>query len=61
MAIREDTLVELTTELIITIIGELGQGDIDILKAELTEWVAKIKTIKDLVEKEHRYELRILV
>ena len=44
---KEDILAELTTEQITTIIGELGQGNINIIEAELAEQAAKIKTRKD--------------
>ena len=36
MAIQENMLAELTVESITKIIGELEQGDINILEAELT-------------------------
>ena len=50
MTIWEDILAELTAELSMKIIAEPGQGDINILEAELTEQAAKIKTTVDLVD-----------
>ena len=55
MTIQEDILAELTAEPITKIIGEPGQGDINILEAKLTEQVAKIKTMEDLVKKGRKY------
>ena len=50
MTVQEDILAELTVEPITKIIGVPGQGNINILEAELAEWVAKIKTIEDLIK-----------
>ena len=55
MNIQEDILAELTAESITKLIGEPGQGDINILKAELAEQAAKIKATKDLVGKGCNY------
>ena len=44
MTVHEDILAELTIEPITEIIGEPGQGDLNIVEAELMECVAKIKT-----------------
>ena len=61
MTIREDILVELTMVPITKNIGEPGQGDLNILKAEHAEWVAKIKTTEDMVEQGHKYGFLILI
>ena len=61
MHVQEDILVELTAEPITKIIGELGQGDINILEAELPEQVAKIKTTEDSVKKGRKYGFFVLV
>ena len=55
MTVQEDILAELTAEPITKYIGEPGQGDINIIEAELTQRVAKIKTTEDLVEKGRKY------
>ena len=44
MTIRKDIIAELTSELISKFIEEPGQGDINILEAELMEWAAKMET-----------------
>ena len=61
MTIQEDILTELTAEPITKIIGEPGQGDIHILKAELAEQVTKIKTIEDMADKGHKHGVLVLV
>ena len=61
MTIREDILAELTAEPIIKIIGKPGQGDINILEAELAEQAAKIKTTEDLIESGRKYGFLVLV
>ena len=61
MTVREDILAELTTDPITKIIGELGHGNRIILKAEPTEWVAKIKTTEDMNEKGCEYRFLILI
>ena len=45
---HEDITTELTAEPVIKIIGEPMQNDIDLLKEELAECMAKIKTTKDI-------------
>ena len=61
MTVREDILVELTMDPITKIIGELGQGDLNILEVELSEQATKIKTTEDVVEQGHLYGLHILI
>ena len=61
MTVREDTLAELTTDPFTKIIGEPGQGDLNVLKAELSEWVAKIKTTEGMIEQGHKYEFFLLI
>ena len=61
MAIREDILLELTMEPSTKIIGEIRQGDLNILEAKLREQVAKIKTTEDMVEQESKYNFLILI
>ena len=61
MTVWEDILAELKAEPITKIIEELGQKDINILEAKLTEWVAKIKTTEDLIKKRRKYEFLIFV
>ena len=55
MTVKEDILAELTVKQITEIIGERGQGDMNILKTELAEWVVVIKTTEDLIDKERKY------
>ena len=61
MTIREDVLVELTIEPMTKIIGEPGQGDLNILEEEITEWVTTIKTKEDMVEQGLKYGFLILI
>ena len=61
MTVQEDILAELTAEPFTKIIGELGQGDKNILQAELAEGVVKIKTTDDLVDKGCKYGFLVLV
>ena len=51
MAIREDILDELTAEQVTKNHGEPMQGDINLVKQELGEQVAKLKTTEDVSEK----------
>ena len=60
MTIQEDILAELVAEPITKIIGEPGQGDINILEVELAEWVAKIKTTEDLIKKGRKHGFLVL-
>ena len=61
MTIREDILAELTVDPITKIIGEAGQGDLNILEAELTEQAAKIKTTEDMTEQGCKYGFLISI
>ena len=61
MTVREDILVELTMDPITKIIGEAGQGGLNVLDAELKEWAAKIKTTQDMIEQGQKYGFLILI
>ena len=61
MTFQEDILAELTAEQITKIIGEVGQGDINILEAVLAEQAAKIKFTEDMVDKEHKHGFLVLM
>ena len=61
MMVRKDILAELTAESSTKIIGETGQGDLNILEAEITEWAAKIKTTEDMVEQGCKYSFLTLI
>ena len=54
MTVREDFLVELTRDPITKIIGQPGQGDLNVLETELAERAAKIKTTEDMAEQGHK-------
>ena len=61
MIIREEILLELIMDPTTKIIGELRQGDLNMLEAELTGRAAKIKTTEDMVEQGRKYVFLILV
>ena len=46
MTVQEDILAELTVESIMKVIGEPGQGDINIVEAELAEQAVRLKLQK---------------
>ena len=60
MTVREHILAELTTKPITKIVRELGQGVINILEAEVTKQVAKIKATEHMVEQGCKYSFLIL-
>ena len=61
MTVREDILAKLMANPMTKIIAEPGQGDINTLKQELAEKLAKIKATEDVVERGREFGLLVVV